>query len=288
GFVNLECCLSTTGSPVAGKEFCFRGPPESAAGLFSAGVDVVSLANNHSKDYGTAALVETFSNLRANGVKWCGAGNNSAEAFAPAIVDVRGQKIAFLAFNGIVPSGWPATASEPGCATTWDRGRVSETIAAADSTSDYVVASFHWGVELDTSPNVSEMELAHLAVDSGADLVLGHHPHVVQGFELYKDRLIAYSLGNYIFGPPREISAKTLTLVVLLTPEGLVQAKLVPMHISSCRPVQMTGGPAQAWIDAVAGYSRQLGTEVSFRGGYGFIEGERKDWCRVFTRHQRR
>lgn len=274
GFVNLECCLSTTGSPVPGKEFCFRGPPDSAAGLDRAGVDVVSLANNHSKDYGAAAFLETFTNLKANGVIWCGAGNNNTEAFSPAVVDIRGQKVAFLAFTSIVPSGWPSGAATPGCATSWDPDQVSDVIKEASSECDYVVASFHWGVELDTSPNGNEQELAHLAVDSGADLVIGHHPHVVQGFELYKDKLIAYSLGNFIFSPPREISARTLLVVAVLQSDGLVQAKLVPMAISSCRPVQLTGGAAKAWIDTVAGYSKALGTDVSYRGGFGFIEGK--------------
>src|SRR5450756_3182357 len=139
--------------------------------------------------------------------------------------------------------------------------------------SDYVVASFHWGIELATSPGADQRELAHLAVDSGADLVLGHHPHVVQGLELYRNRLIAYSLGNFIFSPPREISSRTFAVMAVLGPEGLVQAKIVPMFISACRPVIISGGASSSWLGTIAGYCRELGTGMTVRGERGFIGG---------------
>ncbi len=272
-FVNLECCISSSGSPVPGKEFCFEGPADSAASLELGHVKVVSLANNHSKDYGTRAFLDTLGHLREAGVSWCGAGNNAAEAYSPAVLEARGVKVAFVAFTAIVPDGWPATESGPGCATTTDRERVADTIKRARRSADYVVASFHWGIELATSPDQSQRSLAHLAVDSGADLVIGHHSHVVQGLELYRNRLIAYSLGNYVFSPPREISSKTLTLVALLSPSGLAQVKVVPTVISGCRPVIQAGTPAAAWLSTVAGYCRGLGTEMKVAGERGLIGG---------------
>ena len=196
-FVNLECCISSTGSPVSGKEFTFEGPADSAEALSIGGVKVVSLANNHSKDYGAAALVETLGHLKQNGIAYCGAGRNSSEAYSPAVLDAHGKKVAYLAFTAVIPDGWPATATTPGTAITWDHKKVAQSIRDARSKADYVIVSFHWGIELATSPNSEQRDLAHLAVDSGADLVLGQHPHVVQGFELYKNRLIAYSLGNF-------------------------------------------------------------------------------------------
>lgn len=271
GFVNLECCISSGGSPVPGKEFCFRGPADSASALVEGGIDVVSLANNHSKDYGNSAFLDTLTHLQESGVAWCGAGKNAEEAYSPAVLEAKGKKVAFVAFNWVIPDGWPATATNPGCATTTDTGRVASTIEEAGSEADYVVASFHWGIELATSPNEAQRRLARLAVDSGADLVLGHHPHVVQGFELYNNRLIAYSLGNYVFSPPREISSKTVTLVALLGPEGLVQAKIVPNYIRGCRPVVLSGEPAAEWLRTVAGYCRGLGTAMEVSGSLGFI-----------------
>lgn len=271
---NLECCISSAGSPVPGKEFCFRGPADSAEALSLGGVKVVSLANNHSKDWGARAFLDTLEHLEEAGVAWCGAGRDAAEAYAPAVLEARGTKVAFTAFAGVVPEGWPATPSGPGCATTTDRRRVADTIRRARESSDYVVASFHWGIELATSPNQDQRSLARLAVDSGADLVIGHHPHVVQGFELYRNRLIAYSLGNYVFSPPREISSKTVTLVVLMSPSGLVQARVVPTAISGCRPVMQAGAPAIQWLSTVAGYCRALGTEMRISGERGIIKGD--------------
>jgi poly-gamma-glutamate synthesis protein (capsule biosynthesis protein) len=272
-FVNLECCISSRGAPVGGKEFTFRGPADSAGALTDGNIRVVSLANNHSKDWGTAAFQDTMTHLKEAGVSWCGAGNNADEAYSPAVLTARGKKVAFVAFTGVIPDGWPATAANPGCATTTDRERVARSIRDARSRADFVVASFHWGIELATSPNEEQRRLAHLAVDSGADLVLGHHPHVVQGFEVYRNRLIAYSLGNYVFSPPREISSKTLTLVALLGPDGLIQAKVVPNVISGCHPVVLSGAPAAQWLGTVAGYSRGLGTAMRIAGDRGFISG---------------
>lgn len=272
-FVNLECCLAYSGSPVPGKEFTFRGPPDAAAGISRAGVDVLSLANNHSLDFGAGAFLETLDHLAENGVAWCGAGRNEGEAYRAAVLTAKGKKVGFVAFSGIVPDGWPATSDRPGCATAWDRERVAASVRRAAEESDYVVASFHWGVELATSPGGEQVELAHLAVDSGADLVLGHHPHVVQGFELYENRLIAYSLGNFVFSPPREISAKSVAVVAVLGPRGLVQARIVPMLIMSCRPVLLNGDAATEWVDTIKRYTGALGTEMAVREGRGFING---------------
>ncbi len=271
-FVNLECAVSSKGYPVAGKEFTFRGPVDSVKGLKKAGVDVVSLANNHSKDYGKEALVDTMANLAANQIAWCGAGNDLNEAYYPAVLDIRGNSVAFLAFTSIVPAGWTATEKEPGCAITWNRKKVLEAIQRAKKNHDFVVVSYHWGVELATSPNGEQVSLAKLSIDSGADLVLGHHPHVAQGLQLYKNRLIAYSLGNFIFSPPREISSKTLLLSVLLDEKGVVQAKITPVRIRSCKPIVMRGDEAVTWLSVLKDYSAPLGTDLKISGAYGYID----------------
>ena len=272
-FVNLECCIAGVGTPVAGKEFTFRGPPDSAGALSAGKVKVVSLANNHTKDWGTAAFLETLAHLKQNGVAYCGAGKDAAEAYSPTIMDAHGKKVAFVAFTGVIPDGWPATATNPGCAITWDTKKVAATIKAARAKADYVVASFHWGIELATSPNSEQRSLAHLAVDNGADLVLGQHPHVVQGFELYRNRLIAYSLGNFVFSPPRAESARSVMVMALLGPGGLVRAKIVPAAISGCRPSILNGAPATAWASTIAGYSKALGTDMAVTDGRGYISG---------------
>ncbi len=271
-FVNLECAISSRGAPVAGKEFTFRGPVDSVKGLKTAGVDVVSLANNHSKDYGSVALIDTMRYLASSNIAWCGAGNNLDEAYCPAVIEVRGKSVAFLAFTSIVPAGWPATDSEPGCAITWNKERVLKAIERAKTNHDFVVVSYHWGVELATCPNGDQVSLAQLSIDSGADLVLGHHPHVVQGFQVYKNRLIAYSLGNFIFYPPREISSKTLLLSVLLDRNGVIQAKVLPVQIRSCRPIPMRGEFASSWLSTLKDYSSRLGTDLRITNSHGYID----------------
>jgi poly-gamma-glutamate capsule biosynthesis protein CapA/YwtB (metallophosphatase superfamily) len=272
-FVNLECCIASVGTPVSGKEFTFRGPADSAGALKAGNIKVVSMANNHTKDWGAAALLETFGHLRANGIAWCGAGQNATEAYTPAVLQAHGKKIAFIAFTQVVPDGWPATATSPGCATTWDRQRLAATIKAARSVADYVVASFHWGIELATSPDSEQRSLAHLAVDSGADLVLGHHPHVVQGFELYRNRLIAYSLGNFVFSPPRAESARSVMVMALIGPGGLVEAKIVPAAIVGCRPNILNGQAGNSWAGTMAAYSKALGTTMSVIDARGYVSG---------------
>ncbi|MFH1151044.1 MAG: CapA family protein [Actinomycetota bacterium] len=273
-FVNLECAISSGGSPVPGKEFTFEGPPDSVNALVDGGINVVSVANNHSKDYGTAAFTDTLANLKEAGIAVCGGGADSAQAYSPAVLEAGGAKVAFVAFCNINPAGWPAGSSTPGVATCNDEDKVAETIREAGKKADYVVASFHWGVELATTPSDDQVRLGRLAVDSGADLVLGHHPHVVQGMELYKNRLIAYSLGNYVFSPPREISARTMTVIAMMGPDGLVQARIVPMFIRGCRPVVASGEAGASWLSTIAGYCEGLGTEMSVIEGRGFIRGK--------------
>lgn len=273
-FVNLECCISSQGSPVPGKEYCFEGPADSAGALAQGGIKVVSLANNHSKDYGTQAFADTLAHLKESGIAYCGAGNNATEAYSPAILEAHGAKVAFLAFTWVVPDGWPATSTTPGVATSYDRARLAGSIKEAKKNADFVVVSFHWGIELATSPNGDQRSLGHLAVDSGADLVLGHHPHVVQGLELYKNRLIAYSLGNFVFSPPREISSRSMMVLALLGRQGLVQARIVPAVIRNCRPVILSGAAADSWAGTIAGYCQALGTSVVVTDGRGYIRGQ--------------
>ncbi|MDD5448026.1 MAG: CapA family protein [Actinomycetota bacterium] len=271
--VNLECCISSQGKPIPGKEFCFRAPPGASKALSGAGVDIVSLANNHSKDFGEVSLLDTFADLEREKVKWCGAGHDDEEAFKPCFLNVKNSKVGFLAFTSIVPAGWLASPSKPGCATTRDEKRFLDSVKYAQEKCDMVVTSFHWGKELATAPSSEQKRLAHLAVDNGADLVIGHHPHVVQGFEVYKNRLIAYSLGNFVFSPPREISSKSVLLEVLICPEGLIQAQVLPVFIRGCRPVLAEGKEGEEWLSTISSYCADLGTHVSMSDGSLFIRG---------------
>lgn len=198
-FGNLECCLATSGQPVP-KRYNFRGHPRGALALAESGFDVVSLANNHALDYGKPALAETLEHLRQAGVVAVGAGRTLAEARALRIVKVRGVRVGFLAYLGLFPSILPLRADEPAIDMA-DLPRLRHEVAAARRKVDLLVVSMHSGVEQSRTPSPRQRAIAHAAIDAGADLVIGHHPHVVQPVERYRGKIIAYSLGNFVFDP---------------------------------------------------------------------------------------
>jgi poly-gamma-glutamate synthesis protein (capsule biosynthesis protein) len=207
--VNLECPFTARGEKVP-KNFNFRADPMLVAALESAGVDVVSLANNHLMDYGEVGLIDTLSTLDTAKIAHFGAGRTLAAAREPAIVTVKGTRFAFLGYfflgdRNIEPEQVIATAQTPGVAGHHsDLATIKEwvqaDVKAARARADVVIPFFHWGREGNSQPEPYQVELAHAAVDAGASAVLGSHPHVLQGLETYRGAPIAYSLGNFVFG----------------------------------------------------------------------------------------
>lgn len=207
--VNLECPFTARGEKVP-KNFNFRASPALVAALQTGGVDVVSLANNHLMDYGEIGLVDTLSTLDAAKIVHFGAGRTLAAAREPAIVEVKGTRFAFLGYfflgdKNIEPPEVIATQKTPGVAGHHSDVAVVEQwvkadITAARARADVVIPFFHWGREGKQQPEPYQVQLAHAAIDSGAAAVLGSHPHVLQGIEVYQGAPIAYSLGNFVFG----------------------------------------------------------------------------------------
>ncbi|MDP9373342.1 MAG: CapA family protein, partial [Chloroflexota bacterium] len=201
---NLECALGAIGRP-APKSYTFLGPAAGAPALADAGFDVLSLANNHSLDYGVGALRETLALLDGASVAHAGAGLDEGQAHRPARVTVKGLTLAFLAYvnvpvesSGYDIANWEAVGDEPGVA--WARpARIAADVAAARGDADLVIVLLHSGEEEHETPNSVQRAAAYAAIDAGAALVLGHHPHVLQGVERYRGGLIAYSLGNFVF-----------------------------------------------------------------------------------------
>lgn len=268
-FVNLESPLSDTGSRDTAKDVTFRGRPALVAGLAAAGIDVVSLANNHALDYGAAALLDTIARLQAAGIAQAGAGADLASARAPALLDTPAGTVAVLAFTDIIPAGFPAGAERAGINPVRpDRERLLADIRESAAAADWVLVSFHWGIEYEGYASGSQRELAHQAVDAGADLVLGHHPHVLQGFELYKDRLIAYSLGDFVFDHYSRATGEAVVLRVELRPQGPPSFSLTPVYLEDPHgiPAPVTGGEADAILDRVAGFSERLGLTLTRDG----------------------
>jgi len=201
-FVNLESQLSDqkgeTQSPT--MKLKFTGPPGGGKALAAGRIDVVSAANNHMWDYGKDAFFQTLDNLEKAGVKYAGAGRTRDQAYGPVIVEAGGRKVAFLAFTGIWNQSELRFHEAKDHVAEAQRQSVVESVRAARAKEgvDFVVVSYHGGEEYVSVPLQLAVDLHRAAIDAGADAVIGHHPHVAQGIEVYKGKPIFYSLGNYL------------------------------------------------------------------------------------------
>ncbi len=271
GFVNLEGAISDTGSRNTVKEYTFRSRVALIDGLTSAGIDVVSLANNHVLDYRWAALADCISRLDSAGIKHAGAGKDFDTASAPVILDTPAGKVSMIAVSQITAS-FASTSSRPGTYYV-SEDSISKALLAkvteASQQSDFVVVSIHWGVEYKTVANSKQTSLAHALIDAGADLVLGHHPHVVQGMEIYKDRLIVYSLGDFVFHHYSRITGEAFVLQVSLPRDGSAPyGTLTPVYLTDSHgvPEVVTGKDAKRILDRMAKLSAKLGLELAREG----------------------
>jgi len=258
---NLEAPFTDLGSRFAGKQFTFRVSPAWGKALAGAGIDVVTLANNHILDYGCDGLAQTEQVLRDLDIAFCGAGSNRERACSATVVSRFGVRTAFLGYSMTYPEDF--WAGPESCGTCFPTpGLMREGIAQARESADLVVVSFHWSAEKRTRPKPYQIEYAHRAIDLGADLVIGHHPHVLQGFELYKGRLIAYSLGNYVFGSLSRTARTSVILQVMLSPAGLQIARLVPICVDNYRvhfqPAEVTGEEGRALLAELDALSLDL------------------------------
>jgi poly-gamma-glutamate synthesis protein (capsule biosynthesis protein) len=208
GFANLEGALTDRGEPWP-KGFNFRTPPKFASGLREAGFDVVSVGNNHTMDYGVDGLLDTVSALNSAGIGYSGAGEQDVAAWRGALVEPRpGVRVAFISCVATPAEGtgfsidqWAAGSANPSWGVAiCGAGKIAEAVAAERGrAADFVVVSMHAGDEYVTAPNATQRELAEAALAAGADVVLGHHAHVVQPVEQRGGQLIAWGLGNFIF-----------------------------------------------------------------------------------------
>ncbi len=241
--VNLECAPSDLGAPEP-KEFVFRCPAASLPSLATAGVEVASLGNNHSGDYGKEALVDGRANLIASGVAPVGAGANAAEAGAPAVFEMEGWRVAVVGFGGVFPNPpWFATADRPGMRDGDDIPSMVEAVQAAAEVADIVVVTIHWGVEFDTEPRTEDIERAEAMIEAGADVIFGHHAHRLQPFEMVNDSAVFWGLGNFVW--PRQSTAGSTTGVAraVVHPDGTIEACLIPAFIESPGQPVLTGEP---------------------------------------------
>ena len=195
---NLECPVAAGGAALDRKLITFRAQPAVLSRL-QGRFDAVSVANNHSGDYGQVAFVETLSHLQQAGIDYFGGGSNLAEAHRPLWVERKGLKVALLAYNEFKPRSFEAGASWPGVAWSEDSFVVADIKAARKAGADIVIPFMHWGWEYEPRQDARQQALAQKMIDAGADAVIGGHPHVTQGASLYRGRPIIWSLGNFVF-----------------------------------------------------------------------------------------
>ena len=213
--VNVEMAISERGEPLADKEFTFRAPPSAATRIAAAGVDVANLANNHAADYGAEALLDTVELLEAEGVIALGAGATSPDAYRHRIIEVRpGVRVAFVGASMVVPLGFGATQTSPGIASAHQQERVLANVRIAAGEADMVITVVHWGVERMTCPDGRQRDFALQLLRNGADAVIGQHPHVLQPVVLDDGKLVAYSLGNFVWHSRSGITGDTGVLQI--------------------------------------------------------------------------
>ncbi len=263
-FVNLECPVSDRGRQIN----MFRADPRFLESLLYAGVDLVSLANNHIMDYGTTAMVDTMKRLEEKGIWYIGAGRNIEEARKGRLITIRGVKLAFLAYTELgpgftytrVPQHWAATSWLPGVAAARE-DYIREDVGRVRREADLVFVSMHWGKEYQHYPTKQQTILGRAALEAGADLVIGHHPHVIQGVEFGGKGIVAYSLGNFIFDQIETETKQGLILEAACDKEGIKQIHLIPIQIREEQPVVAEGKAREEMIKFLASVSDGLENE---------------------------
>ncbi|WP_460505605.1 CapA family protein [Hydrogenophaga soli] len=221
---NLEVPVATVGQPTPSKIYNFRADPRTLK-VLQGRFDALSVANNHSGDYGPAAFLETLQHVAQAGIASFGGGRNLVEAHRPHWVERNGIRIAVLGYNEFKPRSFEAGATTPGIAWSEDSQVVADIRAARAAGADLVIPFMHWGWERERQPSERQRQLARTLIDAGADVVVGGHPHVTQGVDAYKGKLIVYSLGNFVFDSFDDVPGGTTGWLLRLTLDrrGLVR-----------------------------------------------------------------
>ncbi|BAV33656.1 capsule biosynthesis protein [Sulfuricaulis limicola] len=277
-FGNLEGPLTDGGAAGTAKQYVFRSPPDKVApALARAGFNVVSLANNHTLDYGAEGLEDTRAALDKAGIRHAGAGRNAAEARQPVYMMADGVTVAVLAYSLTFPEEFWAGPDKPGTAFGHEK-HVRADVAAARQTADIVVVSFHWGQEGKTELRDYQTQLAHAAIDAGAAAVLGHHPHILQGVERYKDGVILYSLGNFAFGSFSNTATRSAIALLTFRDRQWRELKMVPLNVKNAevvfQPRPLVGRDAAEVVGQLQQLSQSLGTTLENRDGVAVLLAE--------------
>jgi poly-gamma-glutamate synthesis protein (capsule biosynthesis protein) len=279
---NLEAPFldDTTGVARAAKTYTFAVPEHHVGTLVAGGFDAVSLANNHILDFGLPGLERTWKLLEGLDIVHVGTGSDRAAAHSHRIVESGETRIALLAYNHVFPESFWATEHKPGTAHADDDGLAWD-VQRARRESDLVIVSFHWSAELREHPKEYQQILARIAVDNGADLVVGHHPHVIQSLEWYRGRLIAYSLGNFVFASYSDSATGALLLVRFREGE-IAYADFYPLDVNNLRrEFQPKPMAPEEWSNLGSAVVNALAD--SARAGHRGVRIERDGYFRLIS-----
>lgn len=225
--LNNEFPFSNRGTPMEDKQFTFQCEPKYVSVLQELGVDIVSLANNHTLDYGREALSDTFTTLDKAGILYAGAGETRERAEEIQVIEANGKKFGFVAASRVIPvTSWDVRNQTPGMFTAYDDTRLVEVVAEAEKECDYVTVFLHWGIEYKEYPEEYQRTIAKNCFAAGADLVIGAHTHCLQGIEFMDGKPVYYSLGNYIFADSVDKSA---AIKVTIAEDDTVTYELLPV-----------------------------------------------------------
>lgn len=251
GFCNLECVLSGEARPKS-KGFVFKADPTFAHTLRQVGFDLVSVANNHTLDCGIDGLEETIRMLAGTGI--------SPILGEPTIKEIHGVKIGLLGFNLV-----------DGCKSS---GSMICAVEELDKASDIVILSLHWGIEYVLSPSTEQLKLAHQLVDAGVDLILGHHPHRIQGIGSYRHGVIAYSLGNFVFDQRDPLGKESVMLLIELTRKSVKRVTIIPAVIVGFRPEKASNKLGERILARLIDKSAELNTHIIKVNQKGMVLGK--------------
>ena len=251
--VNVEMAIADRGTPYP-KTYTFRAPLSAAETIAAGGVDIGNLGNNHARDFGAEALLQTADLLAAAGVSPVGAGADDDAAFTPAVFDVEGVSVAVIGASLIIPGGFAARPGYPGVANGKDSRRLLAAVGAAAEDNDVVIVTLHWGIERDTCPQPAQQTYARQILDAGASAVIAGHPHVLQPIVFEDGKVIAYSLGNFIWHPRGGITGETGVLELDFEDSTIVGVQFHP-HVldGNGAPVPVSEGPKYERIMDIVG-----------------------------------
>ena len=258
--VNLETAITERGTP-ENKQFRFRAPATFLTRLREAGIDVVTEANNHGRDYGAVGLEDSLAAKASGRLPVVGIGHNATEAFAPYRVTIKGVRVAIIGatnvIDGNLQASWTATDTHPGLASAYQLERFTAAVRAAHATSDLVVVYLHWGTELVTCPTERQRTMADALVAAGADVIVGSHAHRLLGAGRKGNAYVDYGLGNFVFAGSGGPGNTTGVLTLTVQNRRVIKQQWTPARISNGIPAPVKG--ASAIASAQASWARLRG-----------------------------